>query len=305
MQQNINRRDFLLLKPQPTDTTLPDTDTASALFRQHLRHVPQVDPAFWALSLGGLVSKPLVFTYQQFLALPSVTLPVTLACVGSTPEHPLIGHALWRGVPLRSLLDQARPDAGAGYIQCYSADGYTTYIERDRLEQAVLAYSMNGQPLPLEHGCPVRLVVPGLYGYKMPKWLQRLQVTDTPVNGFWEGRGWSAEGTAQTTSAIFSPRHLEAVSGEVMFSGVAYAGERDIARVEISIDDGPWMPVPFEAAARYSWTPWQTRWTPPCPGDYRVRVRATDSAGFTQPDTGRAFPHGSTAVQSIIIRVTA
>lgn len=267
--------------------------------------MPQVDTAFWALSLGGLVSQPAVFRYDELIALPSVEIPATLTCVGSTPNNPLVGHARWRGVLLESLLDAIEPDAKAAYVQFYSADGYTTFIERARLSRALLAYEMNGEPLPPEHGFPLRLVMPGLYGYKMPKWIQRVQLAETPANGFWEERGWSASGEAQTMSGIFTPRHLEPVSGDVTFTGFAYAGERRITSVEISIDDAPWMPVPFTPAAPYSWTRWNITWTPPAPGDYLVKVRATDSDGFTQPDDVTGYPKGTAAVQRTIVRVTA
>lgn len=309
MQRKLTRRDFLNLHPSSSDSGAPavlsDDTPTEAFFRQHLRHVPPVDPAFWAFTLGGLVQRPLVIRYDDLLALPAVEIPATLVCVGSTPARPLIGHARWRGVRLQSLLEQAAPQEQAQYAQFYSADGYTTFIKRERLEPVVLAYEMNGAPLLPEHGFPVRLVAPGLYGYKMPKWIQRLQMTDTPVNGFWEGRGWSASGAAQTLSGLTSPRHQEWVSGEITFSGFAYAGERVVTGVEISIDDAPWMPVAIEAGAPYSWTTWRITWTPPAPGDYLVKVRATDSGGFTQPEDSPAFPDGSTAVQRLIVRVTA
>lgn len=307
MQRNtITRRDFLLAAParaaerdfQPTYT--PNGD----FFHQRLRHLPQINPAFWAFGLGGFVGRPLVIPYDEFMALPSIEFSATIACVGSTPARPLIASARWRGVPLSALLAQAQPKPEARFVQCYGADGYTTYLELPRLADAILAYEMNGEPLPPEHGFPVRLIVPGAYGYKMPKWIQRLQLTDTPVNGFWEERGCSANGDVLTLSAITSPRHLESVRGPVLFEGIAYAGARLIAGVDISIDDGPWMPAPLGAAVPYTWTPWRIAWMPPGPGDYLVKVRATDGGGFTQPEGARAFPNGSTAIQSIIVRVT-
>lgn len=310
MQRNITRRDFLRIRPSTTrdggtSTVATHYTSNSAFYRQQLRHVPQVDPAYWALSLGGMVSKPLVMRHDDLMALPAVEVPATLACVGSTPGSPLIGHARWRGVPLTALLDQIEPDPQASYAQFYSADGYTTFIERSRLSQALLAYQMNGEPLPPEHGFPLRLVVPGLYGYKMPKWIQRIQMAETPVNGFWEDRGWSASGEAQTISGILSPRHLETVSGDITFSGFAYAGDRRVTGVEISIDDAPWMPVPFTPAEANCWTTWTITWTPPAPGDYLVKVRATDSDGFIQPEDAQGHPKGTAAVQRMIVRLSA
>ncbi|NWG16346.1 MAG: molybdopterin-dependent oxidoreductase [Chloroflexi bacterium] len=308
MQRNtITRRDLLLAKPAHTterDFQPVQTPTGD-FFRQRLRHIPRIDPAFWAFGLGGLAAKPLVIPYETFMTLPTVELCATLVCVGSTPAHPLMSSARWRGVPLAALLADAQPKPEARFAQWYGADGYTTFTELSRLGEAILAYEMNGEPLPPEHGFPVRLIVPGVYGYKMPKWIQRLQLTDAPANGFWEQRGCSANGDVLTLSAITAPRHLESVRGPVVFEGFAFAGARLIAGVDISIDDGPWMPVPLGAAIPYTWRPWRITWTPPAPGNYRVKVRATDSDGFIQPAAAPAFPDGSTAIQTIIIRVTA
>ncbi len=306
MQRNQTRRDFLRLKsPTSAPVASPTYTTNEAFFRQQLRHVPPVASTFWALTLGGLVRQLLVLRHTDFLALPSAEIEATLVCVGSTPAHPLIGHARWRGIPLRSLLEQVEPMPEAAYAQFYSADGYTTFVETERLTDAVLAYEMNGEPLSPEHGFPVRLVVPGRYGYKMPKWLQRIQLTDSPVNGFWEERGWPASGAAQTVSGIISPHHLKTISGEVLFSGFAYAGEHTITHIELSIDDAPWMPVTFTASTPGSWVTWNIRWTPPAPGDYLVKVRAGDSSGFVQPDETPARSSGSNSAQRIIVRVTA
>lgn len=277
----------------------------SHFYRQQLRYTPQITPVFWALRLYGMVEKPLTLTYEQVLKLPTVELPCTLACIGSSARNAMVGHALWRGVPIANLLEQVNPTANGRYVQFHAADGYTTYIEAEKLDGALLAYQMNGEPLPQAHGYPARLIIPGLYGYKMPKWIQRIEFTDTPVAGFWEERGWVASGEMQTSSTIFSPHHLQTVEGTVVLSGIAYAGSRTIATVEISVNDSPWMPVPVASSERYSWTPWQIEWTPPAPGDYLIKVRASDSSGFTQVENTPTFPNGPTSIHNIVVRVTA
>lgn len=290
---------------QPRIAALIDEDgyTPTAHFyRQQLRHVPQITPVFWTLRLYGLVDKPLALTHEDLLAMSTTALPCTLACVGSSDRNTRVGHALWSGVPMVSLLERVGMKANARYTQFYAADGYTTFVETDQLDGALLAYQMNGETLPREHGYPARLIVPGLYGYKMPKWIQRIEMTDTPKPGFWEERGWSASGAMQTGSAILSPHHMESVSQMVLLSGVAYSGECTITTVEISVDDGPWMPLPVTSSDPVSWSPWQIEWTAPAPGDYLIKVRSSDSSGFTQAENPPGFP-GS--IPSIVVRITA
>lgn len=262
-------------------------------YRQHLRHIPQITPVYWMMRLYGQVEKPIAFTFDELVAMPSVEQTCTLVCAGSSARSPMIGNGHWKGVAISHLLDQVNIAPNARYVQLHAADGYTTYLEVNAVRDGILAYEMNGEPLPVEHGYPVRLIVPGLYGYKMPKWVQRMEFTDQPTPGSWEKRGWSATGEAQTTSAIFSPRHLENVRGTVQLAGIAYAGQNTVEQIEISVNDAPWMPVNFETAPANQWTRWQIDWTPPTPGDYVIKVRATDSTGFTQ----------STALHQLVIRV--
>jgi hypothetical protein len=280
------------------------TPTAN-FYRQQLRFVPQITPVFWALRMHGMVEKPLTLTHDDLEKLPLSELDCTLACVNSSNRNPMIGHARWAGVPMSHLLQQVIPTTNARYAQFYATDGYTTYIETEKLSDALLAHQMNGKTLPQEHGYPARLIVPGLYGYKMPKWIQRIEFTDTPTAGFWETRGWSATGEMQTTSVILTPHQQEPISGMVTFSGIAHGGKNPITQVEISVNDSPWMPVAIATGQPYSWTPWQIDWTAPAPGDYLVKVRASDSTGFTQTESTSAFPNGPTAIHSMVVRVTA
>ena len=274
-------------------------------YRQQLQSIPHITSVYWALRIYGLVEKTQTLNYEDLFKLPSTQLAATLSCIGGSAQNSMIGHALWTGVPLSALLEQVKPTSKATYAQFYSTDGYTTYLETEKLSEAILAYQMNGESLPREHGYPVRLIVPGLYGYKMPKWIQRIEFTDTPQPGFWEKRGWSTTGEVQTMSTILSPHHQETIQGNVQISGVAYAGKNSIEKIEISINDAPWMPIPFNISISNTWTPWQVDWKPPTPGDYLIKVRAHDNQGFSQPDRAPAFPNGPTAIQSIVVRVTA
>ena len=215
--------------------------------------------------------------------MPAIEKAYTLAAITSTPNNLLMGHALWRGVPFKQLLDTVGSRPEIQYAQFRSANGYTTYLTIDKLDDAILAYAMNGEALPAEQGYPVRLIVPSVYDYKMPKWIQTIELVVAPSTGHYESRGWSADGVVQTTSAIFAPRPREIMSGRVVFSGMAFAGTRAITQIELSIDDGEWMPVPFKVAENGSWTRWQIDWLPPAPGDYLVKVRATDSKVLHNP----------------------
>ncbi len=281
--------------------------TPTANFYVHLSHeVMRVDSAAWRLNINGLVGKSLAFSLDEIQTMQAVEMAYTLAGIMSTPHNLLMGHALWRGVSLMHLLDRAGLQSEAQYAQFRSQNGYVTYLPIHMLDKAILAYAMNGEPLSADQGHPVRLIVPGVYDYKLPKWLQSVELVDTPSAGHFESRGWSAAGLVQTTSAIFTPRLREVLGEKVLFSGMAFAGARVISRIELSIDDGEWMPVSFKHAESASWTRWQIEWQPPAPGDYLVKVRATDSQGFTQPDTMKlpVFPNGSSAIHAVVFRVS-
>jgi DMSO/TMAO reductase YedYZ molybdopterin-dependent catalytic subunit len=265
-----------------------------------------VDVAAWQLSIQGLVHNYSSFALDDIRNMQAFEMPCTLANIASTPNNLLMGHALWKGVSFKRLLDEVGFRAEAQYAQFRSANGYSTYLPIKMLDKAILAYEMNGETLSAEQGYPVRLIVPGVYDYKMPKWLQSVEMVAAPSSGHYEARGWSAEGRVQTTSAIFSPRLREVVDGKVTFSGMAFAGTRTITQIELSIDDGDWMPVPFVTPQVGSWTRWQIDWQPSAPGDYLVKVRATDSDGFIQTNTSTPaiFPNGSSAIHAVVFRVS-
>lgn len=275
-----------------------------SFFLQQFQPTPLIEPAYWSFMLGGLVKRPVVLSYNDLLASPSLEQASVLTCIGNQPGGPLMASARWTGVPLRDLLAEAEVSSAAAYAHLFAADGYTTSIALDWARSALLAYRMNGEPLAREHGGPVRLIVPGLYGYKMPKWIQRVLLAEAPLQGVWERRGWSQVGIVQTTTTIARPRHLEQMPyGPVRLAGAAYAGARAVARVEISIENGPWAPVNLLHGPPGAWTRWHALWIPPAPGDYRVSARATDETGAVQPDSGPVFPNGTAAAHTMVVRV--
>ncbi|BCJ71089.1 oxidoreductase [Catellatospora sp. IY07-71] len=272
--------------------------------------VPQVDPAAWQLRIHGRVARPLTLTYEQLLARPMIERYVTLACVSNEVGGDLIGNARWLGVPLKDLLAEAGPLDGADQVVSRSADGWTcgtpTAALRDGRD-AMLAVAMNGEPLPVEHGFPVRMVVPGLYGYvSATKWVTELELSSfADFDAYWVRRGWAAQGPIKTESRIDTPRDGGTVdAGTVVVAGVAWAQHRGVTAVEVRVDDGPWQPAdPAGTVSPDTWRQWTFRWDA-TPGPHTLAVRAADSTGQLQPETRLdPFPDGATGWHTISVQV--
>ncbi|TWS20656.1 molybdopterin-dependent oxidoreductase [Tsukamurella asaccharolytica] len=269
--------------------------------------VPQLDPAAWSLQVHGMVDAPFTLTWDELLALPLEEHHATLACVSNEVGGDLIGNALWLGYPIRALLERARPRAGADMVLSRSSDGFTagTPLEvlRDPARAALLAIGMNGEPLPVIHGFPARLVVPGLYGYvSATKWVTSLKVTTFAADqGYWTPRGWSALGPVKVQSRIDVPRGSVA-AGEVTVAGVAWAQHTGIARVEVRADGGEW--VPARLADTVGPDTWR-QWSVPIPlerGEHTLEVRATDAAGKVQTDAqAPPAPDGATGWHRVVV----
>ncbi len=246
--------------------------------------VPSIDPTTWSLRVFGEVEEEFELSFDELLDLPLQESVVTLACVSNEVGGDLIGNAVWLGYPLRELLARARPREGADMVLSRSIDGFTAGTPLSVLQEedrdALLAVGMNGQPLPLEHGFPARLVVPGLYGYvSATKWVVSLELTRfSAATAYWTDRGWSAEGPVKTQSRIDVPAN----AGRVVVAGVAWAQHTGIERVEVRIDGGGWaearLATPISAD---TWVQWSLHWDA-TPGRHTLQVRATDRSGTTQ-----------------------
>ncbi|SCF17906.1 DMSO/TMAO reductase YedYZ, molybdopterin-dependent catalytic subunit [Micromonospora saelicesensis] len=272
--------------------------------------VPQVDPDTWRLRIHGRVGRERTYSYADLLARPLVERYVTLACVSNEVGGDLIGNALWLGVPLRELLDEVEPDDDADQVVGRSVDGWTcgtpTAALRDGRD-ALLAVGMNGEPLPVEHGFPVRVVVPGLYGYVSAcKWVTELELTRfADFDAYWVPRGWSPQGPIKTQSRIDTPRGRNRLTaGPVTVAGVAWAQHRGIRRVEARVDDGPWQEAALAPTVSVdTWVQWSWRWDA-TPGEHRLQVRATDATGETQTErTQDVVPDGATGWHTITVTV--
>lgn len=272
--------------------------------------VPQVSPTDWELRMHGMVERELRLSFDDLLARPMIERDITLVCVSNEVGGPYAGTARWQGVPLADLLEEVGVDPSADQLVSRSVDGWTagtpTALVRDGRD-AMVAVAMNGEPLPLEHGFPARLVVPGLYGFtSATKWLVDLELsTFADFDAYWVRRGWAREAPIKTLTRIDTPRGLARVSpGAVVIGGVAWAVHRGIAGVEVRIDGGDWMPATLGTVpSEDTWRQWTVEWDA-TPGSHTLEARATDGDGAMQtPDRAEPIPDGASGWHSIVVLV--
>ncbi|MGN8245463.1 molybdopterin-dependent oxidoreductase [Cellulomonas soli] len=272
--------------------------------------VPQVDPATWSLRVHGLVEQEVVVPFEELLGGDLVEAYVTLACVSNPVGGDLVGNARWLGLPVREVLARARPVAGADMVLSRSADGFTASTPLPVLldgRDALLAVGMNGEPLPTEHGFPVRMVVPGLYGYvSATKWLVELEVSRfADQQAYWTRRGWSERGPVKTSSRIEVPRAgARVAAGPVDVGGTAWAQHTGITGVQVRVDEGPWSPaVLAEEISVDTWRQWSWRWDA-VPGTHVLQVRASDPVAGTQTgEPADVVPDGATGWHQVTVIV--
>ena len=273
--------------------------------------VPVINADDWTLKITGMVENEIEITFAELLALPLIETYVTLMCVSNEVGGYLTGNAKWLGYPIRDLLARAKPKSGADVVLSTSQDGFTatTPLEvlQDTGRNSLLAVGMNGEALPLEHGYPVRMVVPGLYGYvSATKWVVELKVsTFEQESAYWTDRGWSARGPVKTSSRIDVPSFGESLQpGKVAIAGVAWAQHVGIERVEVRVDTEPWQEATLaEAISADTWRQWFIEWDATS-GDHTLEVRATDATGFTQTEKRvDVVPDGAEGWHTIQVRV--
>ncbi|MDQ2698418.1 MAG: molybdopterin-dependent oxidoreductase [Actinomycetota bacterium] len=273
--------------------------------------VPVIDPNDWTLKIIGLVDSPIELTYGELIALPLEESATTIACVSNEVGGNLIGTAVWLGYPIRHLLERAGVDASADMVLSRSWDGFTASTPIQALQDdrnAILAVAMNGEPLPLEHGYPVRMIVPGLYGYvSATKWVTELKVTRfADEAAYWTVRGWTERGPIKLSSRIDVPKARESVSaGDVVVAGVAWAPHTGISAVQVRIDDGDWQDAELtDPLGLDTWRQWRYVWQATA-GDHDITVRAVDADGERQSAaTVPPFPNGSEGLQRRSVTVS-
>jgi DMSO/TMAO reductase YedYZ molybdopterin-dependent catalytic subunit len=279
--------------------------------------VPVVDSAGWTLSVKGLVNNPLVLNYDQIKSMNPVEQYATLSCISNKIGGDLVSTALWKGVRLRDILAKAQVKSQVKYIVFRCSDGYDVGIpiESGLMDGTILAYNMNNIPLPNDHGFPLRAIVPGFYGMMNPKWITEIELVDKTYEGFWQRKGWTNDMNSNIYSSIVTPgnqqirnRFPHLVSDDLTMgktspiSGIAYAGDRGISKIEVSTDGGnTWKSaIVKEPLSKYTWVLWTTAFTPKVTGEYQIVVRATDKTGKVQiSNFADPYPNGASGYNMI------
>lgn len=297
---------------------LPSFRTPNEEFYQVSKNAfnPALDAREWKLSVRGNVERPFSLTYDELLSLPMVERDVTLECVSNEVGGNLISNARWTGVPLKFLLERAVLRDGSRDLALRAADGYTDSIpvawaQRD---ETMLAVKMNGETLPRDHGFPVRLLVPGLFGMENVKWLTEIEVVTSDFRGYWQQRGWADTAVVKTMSKFTVPRDGEILQAGQTYEvgGVAFSGDRGISAVEVLIEradhnapGGTWVKAEIlPEASPTTWAIWRYLWTPEKSGEYTLTVRAADGRGTLQTaERADPFPDGASGYHRIKVNV--
>ncbi len=272
--------------------------------------LPQIPPSSWQLRIHGLVSRELTVTFDDLLKRPLIEDYITLTCVSNPVGGPYISNAKWLGASMRSLLREAGVKAGADQLFCTSFDGFTSGTPVATAmdgRDALLAVAMNGQPLPVAHGFPVRTVVPGLYGYVSAcKWITDINVTTYQANqSYWAQRGWFDQAPIKTESRIDLPTGQTTIkAGKHAIAGVAWAQHKGIDAVEVRVDKGPWKQATLAAVPDIdTWRQWVLYWDA-TPGNHLIEARATDATGYTQTAVQEPpEPNGATGYPIVQVNV--
>ena len=273
--------------------------------------VPQLSTSNYTLTVKGLVDNEIVLTWQDLLNRPMIERDVTLTCVSNNVGGHYIGNARWIGARLDELLQEAGPRNGADMVVGRSVDGYECGFPLENAldgRDAMIAVAMNGEALPLEHGFPARLVVPGLYGYvSATKWLTEIELTRfADFEHYWEQRGWAERAPIKLQSRIDVPQGLAKVAaGNVAVAGVAWAQQVGIGAVEVSIDDGDWQQAELAVEDTIdTWRQWVYQWAGATPGRHSLKVRATDRDGNVQTsERAEPIPDGASGHHQIVVIV--
>ena len=283
--------------------------------------VPAIDSSSWSLSIKGLVNNPITLNYEQIKSMNSVEEYATLSCISNKIGGDLVSSALWKGIPLRDILNKAQVKPQVKYIvfRCY--DGYDVGIplESGLMDGTILAYNMNNIPLPNDHGYPLRAIVPGFYGMMNPKWITEIELVDSTYEGFWQRKGWTNNPNNNIYSTIVTAGNQEitnrfpnlvnnnfAINKSNQIAGIAFAGNRGISKIEVSTDGGnTWKTaIVKDPLSKYTWVLWTSTFTPKVSGDYNIVVRATDKTGKVQSiDFADPFPNGASGYDMVSIKV--
>ncbi len=284
--------------------------------------VPAVNASDWSFTVKGLVNNPVAITYEEIKSMNSVEEFATLTCISNKIGGNLVSTALWKGVRLKDILSRAGVQPTVKYIVFRCSDGYDVGIplENGMMDGTILAYDMNNSPLTNEHGYPVRAIVPGFYGMMNPKWITEIELVDKTYEGFWQRKGWTNNGIKNVNSSIVIPgnqpindRFPNLVPNSSFMNGknfpiagIAFAGDKGISKVEVSVDGGTtWKTaIVKDPLSQYTWVLWTSGFTSTDKGNYKIIVRATDKTGQIQTsELKEPFPNGAAGYNQIDISV--
>jgi DMSO/TMAO reductase YedYZ molybdopterin-dependent catalytic subunit len=272
---------------------------------------PSVAEQGWSLGVSGLVDRPMRLSLTDLRALPRSTEYVTMACISNTVGGGLMSTGSFTGMRLRDLVAMASPKPQGTWVAFRARDGYSESIPMALVQGApeiMVAYELDGAPLPMNHGFPARMIIPGHYGMKGPKWLDSIDVVNQESGGYWEQQGWDHNAVVKTTARIDVPYDGALIKlGIVSLAGVAFAGMRGISKVEYSTNGGSsWSTAQFKAPlSNLTWVLWKADWAPSREGAYELRVRATDGTGAVQDERNAAsYPSGATGYHRVNINIS-
>lgn len=272
---------------------------------------PAIDGQSWRLRVAGMVDKPMTLSLVDLRALPATTEYVTLECISNNVGGNLMSTGSFTGVRLSDLVGMASRQPQASWVAFTARDGYTESLSLDMVEaspEILVAYELDGAPLPTRHGFPARVLIPGHYGMKGPKWLDRIELGTQEARGYWEQQGWDHNALVKTTSRIDAPRDGDILKlGSIDIAGVAFAGKRSISKVEYTFDGGAtWNVCQLDKPlSNLTWVLWHATWTPGGEGAYRLMVRAADGEGVTQSSgSAPSYPSGASGYHTIQVSVS-
>ena len=293
---------------QPAPGTRPELTPVGRHYRIDINLTPPVlREEDWRLWVNGLVDRPRAFTLEELKAYAAMHQFVTLSCISNDVAGDLIGTQRWTGVSLQRLLGDLRLKGGATHLLIRSVDGFYEVVSLETIERdqrVMLTYAWDGLPLSTEHGFPLRIYIPDLYGMKQPKWIESIEVIDSWMAGYWVRRGWSAEARVKTTSVIdtVAVQSLIDRDGEtfVPIGGIAYAGARGISKVQVQIDGGDWLDAQLRIPlSMTSWVIWRFDW-PFEEGRHTFAVRCFEADGTMQVMVESPVrPDGATGIHSV------
>lgn len=268
---------------------------------------PAVTKDKWRLTISGLAGKSYSLGYDELLQQERRKLYRTFACVGNEVGGPAVGNAEWTATPLAPLLERVLGQSREGLTVMFRAlDGFYSSVPLDvaMSEQSFIAYEMNNVEIPKRHGWPARVLLPGIYGMKQPRWLERIEISDKPGTGYWERRGWCSECRVKMTARVDAA--IRQNDGVWLVTGMAYCGAQPVGTVEFSDDDGDsWRQVKLTSERHpNAWATWETIWQPKAPGEHVLSARVTDAAGEKQSaENDGSFPSGATGLHRVTVKV--